>query len=120
MEGLIVVDRVVFIRRTKMSVCEPLNDRVVVMPIEESGVTPGGIVLPDTAKEKPTSGKVIAVGPGRPFGIHEKSGKTDRHEISVRPGDVVLYNKYAGTVVELNGVEHTVLREDDILVKLRD
>ena len=93
----------------KMSL-KPLADRVVVEPLEQEEVTAGGIVLPETAKEKPQEGKIIAVGPGR----RDDQGKLVPMDVKV--GDIVLYAKYAGTEVKLDG-EHTVLvlRESDIL-----
>ncbi|MCD6290380.1 MAG: co-chaperone GroES [Anaerolineae bacterium] len=88
----------------------PLGDRVVVEPIEEEERTAGGIILPETAKEKPQQGKVIAVGPG----ARDDSGK--RIPMDVKTGDRVIYAKYAGTEVKLDG-DHKVLvlRESDIL-----
>lgn len=90
----------------------PLDDRVVVEPIEAEETTAGGIVLPDTAKEKPQRGKVVAVGPGRLM----ESGQ--RGELSVAVGDEVIYGKYGGTDIEVNGAEVKVLRETDILAKV--
>ncbi len=90
---------------------QPLGDRVIVRPIEGEEVTKGGIVLPDTAKEKPQEGKVLAVGPGR----LSEDGK--RIAMDVKVGDVVLYVKYGGTEVKIEGEELMVLREGDILAK---
>jgi chaperonin GroES len=90
---------------------QPLGDRVIVKPIEGEEVTKGGIVLPDTAKEKPQEGKVLAVGPGR----LAEDGK--RIAMEVKVGDVVLYVKYGGTEVKIEGEELMVLRESDILAK---
>ncbi|MBA7611809.1 10 kDa chaperonin [subsurface metagenome] len=90
---------------------QPLGDRVIVKPIESEEVTKGGIVLPDTAKEKPQEGKVLAVGPGR----LSEDGK--RIAMDVKVGDVVLYVKYGGTEVKIEGEELMVLRESDILAK---
>ncbi|MHB1036345.1 MAG: co-chaperone GroES [Pirellulales bacterium] len=90
----------------------PLDDRVVVEPMEAEETTAGGIVLPDTAKEKPRRGTVIAVGPGKLL----DNGK--RGELSVAVGDEVIYGKYAGTDVELEGREVKILRESDILAKV--
>ncbi|MCF6156564.1 MAG: co-chaperone GroES [Candidatus Brocadia sp.] len=90
----------------------PLDDRVVIEPMEAEEKTPGGIVLPDTAKEKPMKGKVIAVGEGKML----ESGK--RAELLVKKGDKVLYGKYAGTEVTLDGKEYLVMRESDILAKI--
>jgi chaperonin GroES len=90
----------------------PLDDRVVVEPLESEEKTAGGIVLPDTAKEKPQRGTVVAVGPGRML----DSGK--RGELSVSVGDEVIYGKYGGTDIKINGDEVKVLRESDILAKV--
>ena len=90
----------------------PLDDRVVVEPIESEEKTAGGIVLPDTAKEKPQRGPVVAVGPGRLL----DSGK--RGELSVSVGDEVIYGKYGGSDIKINGDEVKVLRESDILAKV--
>jgi chaperonin GroES len=90
----------------------PLDDRVVVEPIESEEKTAGGIVLPDTAKEKPQRGTVIAVGPGRLL----DSGH--RGELSVAVGDEVIYGKYGGSDIKINGDEVKVLRESDILAKV--
>jgi chaperonin GroES len=87
----------------------PLNDRVVVKRVEEEAKTPGGIIIPDTAKEKPQEGKVMAVGPGR----RDEKGKLT--PLDVKEGDRVLFSKYAGTEIKINGEEHIVMREDDIL-----
>jgi chaperonin GroES len=88
---------------------KPLQDRVIVKQTEAEEKTKSGIVLPDSAKEKPTKGKVIAVGPGK---LDEK-GKP--MEIGVRVGDSVYYGKYAGTDVEVEGEKFVILRENDIL-----
>jgi chaperonin GroES len=92
----------------------PLDDRVVVEPVEAEERTAGGIVLPDTAKEKPQRGKVLAVGPGKLL----DSGK--RGELSVSVGDQVIYGKYGGTDIEVAGDEVKILRESDILAKVID
>ncbi len=88
---------------------KPLNDRILVQRIKEEEKTAGGIIIPDTAKEKPQEGKVIAAGPGK---IND-NGKLIRLEI--KKGDKVLFGKYAGTEVKIDGVEHLIMREDDIL-----
>jgi chaperonin GroES len=88
---------------------KPLQDRVIVKQTEAEEKTKSGIVLPDSAKEKPTKGKVIAVGPGK---LDDK-GKP--MEIGVRVGDSVYYGKYAGTDVEVDGQKYVILRENDIL-----
>jgi chaperonin GroES len=90
---------------------QPLGDRLVVKPIEGEEVTKGGIILPDTAKEKPQEGKVLAVGPGR----LSEDGK--RIAMEVKVGDVVLYVKYGGTEVKIDGEELMILSEKDILAK---
>lgn len=91
---------------------KPLDDRVVVQPIEAEETTAGGIVLPDTAKEKPQRGRVVAVGPGRLL----DSG--DRCTVALSQGDEVLFGKYGGTEIEIDGEEVKILRESDILAKI--
>jgi len=88
---------------------KPLNDRVLVLRIGEEEKTSGGIIIPDTAKEKPQEGKVIAVGPGK---INEEGKKI---ALDVKAGDKVLFGKYSGTEIKIDGVEHLIMREDDIL-----
>ena len=88
---------------------KPLNDRILVLRIEGDQKTSGGIIIPDTAKEKPLEGKIIAAGPGK---VDDK-GK--RIALAVKKGDKVLFSKYAGTEIKVNGVEHLIMREDDIL-----
>jgi chaperonin GroES len=90
----------------------PLDDRVVVEPLEAQEKTSGGILLPDTAKQKPQQGKVIAVGPGR------MRDNGDRTPLAVKVGDTVLFGKYSGSDVEVEGRELKILRESDILGKL--
>jgi chaperonin GroES len=90
----------------------PLDDRVVVEPMEAEQMTAGGIVLPDTAKEKPQRGTVIAAGPGKLMDSGE------RGQMSVKIGDEVIYGKYSGTEIELNGQDVKILREADILAKV--
>ena len=90
----------------------PLDDRVVVQPVEAETTTAGGIVLPDSAKEKPQRGTIVAVGPGRLL----DSGS--RGELSVDVGDVVIYGKYGGSDIEVDGQEMKILRESDILAKV--
>lgn len=87
----------------------PLNDRLLVVRTEEEQKTAGGIIIPDTAKEKPMEGKVIAAGPGK---MDEKGKRTP---MDVKPGDRVLFSKYAGTEIKIEGVDHLFMREDDIL-----
>jgi chaperonin GroES len=90
----------------------PLDDRVVVQPLDAEEVTAGGIVLPDAAREKPQRGKVIAVGKGKLL----DSG--NRGELSVAVGDEVIFGKYGGSEVEVNGEDYKILRESDILAKV--
>ena len=87
----------------------PLNDRVLVIREEEEQKTVGGIIIPDTAKEKPQRGKIVAAGPGK----MGEDGK--RIPLEIKKGDRILFSKYAGTEIKLDGVEHLVMREDDIL-----
>lgn len=91
---------------------KPLDDRVVVQPLDAEETTAGGIVLPDTAKEKPQRGKVVAIGPGRLLDSGE------RCEIALTVGDEVLFGKYGGTEIEVEGDEVKILRETDILAKI--
>ena len=91
---------------------EPLDDRIVVEPMEAEEKTKGGIVLPDTAKEKPQKGKVISVGPGR------VTDEGKRIAPSVKKGDTVVYAKYGGSEIEIDGKEYMILRESDILAKI--
>jgi chaperonin GroES len=93
---------------------KPLNDRVLVKRMEEVQVTKGGIVIPDTAKEKPIEGKVIAVGPGK------MSDAGQRMTLQVKEGDRVLFGKYAGTEIKMEGEEYLMMREEDILAVLAD
>ncbi len=87
----------------------PLQDRVILKRIEEAEKTKGGIIIPDTAKEKPMEGKIIAVGKGKVL----EDGKI--HPLDIKVGDRVLFGKYAGTEVTIDGEEHLIMREDDIL-----
>lgn len=88
---------------------KPLHDRVLLKRLEEEEVTKGGIIIPDSAKEKPIKGTVVAVGPG-------KTGDDGKPQpMTVKEGDTVLYSKYAGTEIKIDNDEHLVLREDDIL-----
>jgi len=86
---------------------KPINDRVVVQPAPADEKTSGGIIIPDTAKEKPQRGKVVAVGPGK-----------DDLKLTVKEGDTVLYGKYAGQELQYEGKDLLIMREDDILVIL--
>jgi chaperonin GroES len=91
---------------------KPLDDRVVVRPLDAEEKTAGGIVLPDAAKEKPQRGKVVAVGPGRLLDSGERCA------VAVKTGDEVLFGKYGGTDIEVEGEEVKILRESDILAKI--
>ena len=93
---------------------KPLNDNVLVERIERDSVSKGGIIIPDTAKEKPAQGIVVAVGPGK----RDKAGK--HIEIDAKCGEKVLFGKYSGTEVKLNGKEYVLLRADDILAVFED
>ncbi|EGB16421.1 Chaperonin Cpn10 [Pseudodesulfovibrio mercurii] len=88
---------------------KPLNDRVLVKRLETEEKTAGGIYIPDSAKEKPMKGEVVAVGPGK----LDEDGK--RVKPTVKTGDIVLFAKYAGSEISIDGEEHLVMREDDIL-----
>jgi len=90
----------------------PMGDRVVVRPLEREEVTKSGIVLPDTAKEKPQEGEVIAVGPGR------TTDEGKRINMELAKGDRVIFAKYAGTEIKLDETEYLILRESDVLAKL--
>jgi chaperonin GroES len=87
----------------------PLQDRIIVKRIEEEAKTKGGIIIPDTAKEKPMEGEVIAVGTGKIL----ENGK--KQLLEVKKGNKVLFSKYAGTDIKIDGVEHLIMKEDDIL-----
>ena len=93
---------------------KPLNDRVLVKRMEEVQVTKGGILIPDTAKEKPIEGKVIAVGPGK------MSDAGSRMALQLKEGDRVLFGKYAGTEIKMEGEEYLMMREEDILAVIND
>ena len=88
---------------------QPLSDRILVRRVEEQETVRGGIIIPDTAKEKPQEGEVVAVGPGR----RSEDGK--RIDMEVNKGDRVLIGKYSGTDVKIDGSEYTILREDEVL-----
>ena len=87
----------------------PLHDRVVVQPVESESKSAGGIIIPDTAKEKPSQGKVISVGPG----ARDNDGKLVALEL--KKGDVVLYGKYSGTEVKIDGKDMLIMRESDVM-----
>ena len=91
----------------------PLHDRLIVKRIEEEEKTAGGIIVPDTAKEKPQEGRVIAVGPGK---VNEDGKVTP---LDVKKGNRVLFSKYAGAEIQLEGVEHLIICEDDVLAVLQ-
>ncbi len=88
---------------------KPLQDRVLIKRVEEEAKTKGGIIIPDTAKEKPQEGLVVAVGPGK------IADNGTRVKPEVKPGDRILFGKYSGTEIKIEGDEHLILREDDIL-----
>lgn len=88
---------------------KPLHDRVLVKRLEEDEKTKGGLIIPDTAKESPAEGKVVAVGPGR----KDDSGKTIA--VGVKAGDRIIFSKYAGTEIKIEGEEHLIMKEEDIL-----
>jgi chaperonin GroES len=94
---------------TFMASIKPLQDRIIIKRIEEQEQIRGGIIIPDTAKEKPQEGEVIAVGEGK------KLDNGDRVQLDVKEGDRVLFGKYAGTEIKLDGEEYLIMREDDIL-----
>ena len=87
----------------------PLNDRLLVQRLEEEAKTAGGIIIPDSAKEKPAEGKVVAVGPGK------TNDAGERVTLQVKEGDVILFSKYGGTDVKLGGEDYLIMREDDVL-----
>ena len=87
----------------------PLQDRILVKRLEGEEKTKGGIIIPDSAKEKPAEGKVVAVGKGKV----DDEGKS--HALDVKKGDKILFSKYAGTEVQIEGDEHIIIREDDVL-----
>jgi len=91
---------------------KPLADRLVVKPIEQEEATPSGIILPETAKEKPQKGEVMAAGPG----VRDDAGK--RIEMDVKVGDKVMYAKYGGTEIKIEGDKYLILRESDVLAIL--
>lgn len=97
-----------------MAKIKPLGDKVLVQPTKSGETTSGGIVLPDTAKERPQEGKVVAVGPGRVL------DNGDRAKLSVEEGDVVIYSKYGGTEIKVDGEEYLILDESSILATKKD
>ena len=96
-----------------MAKVQPLGDRVLIRPLEAQEKTKGGIILPDTAKEKPQEGEVVAVGKGKA----SESGKAEPLEVKV--GDKVLYGKYSGTEIKLDGEDHLIVKEEDILAIIK-
>jgi chaperonin GroES len=93
---------------------KPLQDRVVVKRIEEEEKTKGGIIIPDAAKEKPQQGRVIAIGDGKVL----ENGQ--RSPLSLKVGDKILFGKYSGTEIKIDGEEHLIMREDDVLAVIED
>ena len=93
---------------------KPLQDRLVVKRIEEEEKTKGGIIIPDSAKEKPQEGRVIAIGDGKTLDSGQKA------PLTVKPGDKILFGKYSGTEIKIDGEEHLILREDDVLAIVED
>ena len=93
---------------------KPLHDRLVVKRLEEEEKTKGGIIIPDAAKEKPQEGRVIAVGDGKVLENGQKS------PLAVKAGDKILFGKYSGTEIKIDGEEHLIMREDDILAIITD
>jgi chaperonin GroES len=93
---------------------KPLQDRILIKRIEEEAKTKGGIIIPDAAKEKPQEGKVIAVGDGKTLDSGAKA------PLTVKVGDKILFGKYSGTEIKVDGEEHLILREDDILAIVED
>jgi chaperonin GroES len=93
---------------------KPLQDRLIVKRIEEEEKTKGGIIIPDAAKEKPQEGRVVAVGDGKLLENGQKA------PLSVKAGDKVLFGKYSGTEIKIDGDEHLILREDDVLAIIED
>ncbi|HBH27756.1 MAG: co-chaperone GroES [Desulfofustis sp. PB-SRB1] len=92
----------------------PLNDRLLVQRLEEEEKTAGGIIIPDSAKEKPAQGKVVATGPGK------TNDAGERVALQVKEGDTILFSKYGGTDVKLDGEDYLIMREDDVLGVIED
>ena len=93
---------------------KPLQDRLVVKRIEEEEKTKGGIIIPDSAKEKPQEGRVVAIGDGKTLETGKKA------PLTVKPGDKILFGKYSGTEIKIDGEEHLILREEDVLAIVQD
>lgn len=100
-----------------MAVVKPLADKVLIKVMEEEEKTPGGIYLPDTAKERPFKGKVVAVGVGKQL---KEGSIVPFDELGVKPGDTVIFSKYAGTEIKVNGEKHIILNVDDIFAVLEE
>ncbi len=92
----------------------PLHDRVVVLRLEEENKTSGGILIPDTVKDKPTKGKIIAIGAG----LRDESGKI--HPLDVKKNDIVIFGKWSGTEIKIDGVEYLIMKESDIMGVIED
>jgi len=101
-------------KKAKKASIRPLDDRVVIEPLEGEAVTSGGIFLPDTAKEKPQKGKIVAVGPGKILDSGERAAT------AVSVGDVVLFAKYGGTEVRIEGKDVLIMRETDVLALIEE
>jgi chaperonin GroES len=97
-----------------VSKIKPLGDRILVKPAEAKEVKKGGIIIPDTAKEKPMEGEVVAVGPGK------ISDSGTRMEMDIKKGDKVLYGKYSGTEVKIDDVEYLIMSSDDVMAIIHD
>ena len=108
--GPATVKKILLKRSTIMTVT-PLNDRLLVKRIDEEQKSAGGIIIPDSAKEKPLEGKVVAVGPG-------KWEEGERRPLDVAAGDRILFGKYGGTEIKIDGEEHLILREDEVLATI--
>jgi chaperonin GroES len=93
---------------------KPLQDRIVIKRIEEEEKTKGGIIIPDSAKEKPQEGRVVAIGDGKTLETGKKA------PLTVKPGDKILFGKYSGTEIKIDGVEHLIMREEDVLAIVED
>jgi chaperonin GroES len=93
---------------------KPLQDRIVIKRIEEEEKTKGGIIIPDSAKEKPQEGRVVAIGDGKTLETGKKA------PLTVKPGDKILFGKYSGTEIKIDGVEHLIMREEDVLAVVED
>src|SRR5436309_3689337 len=103
------LDRLFHTKEIRPMKVVPLNDKIVIKRLEAEERTAGGIVLPDTAKEKPQKGKIVAIGSGKLLDDGSRSSLT------VKPGDTVLFGKYAGTEIKIDGEEHTIMRESELL-----